>query len=820
MYGKERSNNMIGDIRKFKFWCQKVLPLVYDDSLSYYEILCKVVQYLNKVIEDVNTIPEYIDGVIMEHLSDEHLKELIFEVVEGIQEALSSNNEGTNTNSSKDYKVGQMLWLNGVLYKVIRDIDTGDTFVIDTNIEAVTFEELFNSFVEEVKDDITKNDEGYSSTATQNWSVGNWLWLGDALYEVTRDIVEGNAFVFEGDNANVVKLSIEEDSLFIKELIANLTAIVGNLDTLTTSDKTSIVNAINSIINERGDLADLTTDDKTSIVNAINSIVNERGDLADLTTDDKTSIVNAINEVNETGGGSKAIIGDLSELTTDDKSTIVGAINEVNAGVSRVENRIDFITPEDFGAVGDGVTDDSDALIACFSSNELNEKYIKLRGTYKLTKRVVVQSNTCVRGGGIGTILDQFDTTGQTTFLTRATFAMHMIENVIFDGIIVRGTGAVSQYTLKYMFLMQNCSHIYFKNCKMYDYPGVGVIYPRDCENIWVTHCLIQDYSRGAITFCEGTSNSGVLFSEISNGHETNTPNRYPLMLNGYDQIYDADNMGKQGYRLFAIGNYIHDENPWWEGIDAHGGSHLFVAYNRIVNTAVGISIFTNINRGFAAYEVHVHDNDVYTTLEPTSNSSTHYGNAFGGSRMFINHNRFRNGGRSYPDDAGACVYFDRGYNVHFNDNVVQNGYGCALFFSGEFNEFHIHHNEISHPANSGSNAAMIKFNQSSVTLYSMTIEDNYFTGIDKIVIAPAGKTTTNQYIRLKDNNYALTPTFTNLAYIQPDRATVAQIAISTCGQNGDICWNVNPAVGEPIGWIMTNSTHYTGTWRALPNLT
>ena len=61
---------MIGDIRKFRFWCQKVLPLVYDDSLSYYETLCKVVQYLNKVIEDVNSIPEYIDAVIDEKLSD------------------------------------------------------------------------------------------------------------------------------------------------------------------------------------------------------------------------------------------------------------------------------------------------------------------------------------------------------------------------------------------------------------------------------------------------------------------------------------------------------------------------------------------------------------------------------------------------------------------------------------------------------------------------------------------------------------------------------------------------------------------------------
>lgn len=38
-------------MRPFRFWCQKVLPLVYDDSLSYYELLCKVVDYINKLIE-------------------------------------------------------------------------------------------------------------------------------------------------------------------------------------------------------------------------------------------------------------------------------------------------------------------------------------------------------------------------------------------------------------------------------------------------------------------------------------------------------------------------------------------------------------------------------------------------------------------------------------------------------------------------------------------------------------------------------------------------------------------------------------------------
>lgn len=43
------------NIQPFRFWCQKVLPLVYDDSLSYYELLCKVIVKLNEVVESQNS---------------------------------------------------------------------------------------------------------------------------------------------------------------------------------------------------------------------------------------------------------------------------------------------------------------------------------------------------------------------------------------------------------------------------------------------------------------------------------------------------------------------------------------------------------------------------------------------------------------------------------------------------------------------------------------------------------------------------------------------------------------------------------------------
>lgn len=53
-------------MKHFDFWCYKVLPLVYDDSLSYYEILCKVVDYINKMIEEDKSYVDEIDKLRQE----------------------------------------------------------------------------------------------------------------------------------------------------------------------------------------------------------------------------------------------------------------------------------------------------------------------------------------------------------------------------------------------------------------------------------------------------------------------------------------------------------------------------------------------------------------------------------------------------------------------------------------------------------------------------------------------------------------------------------------------------------------------------------
>lgn len=50
-------------VKKLRFWVQKVLPLVYDDSLSYYELLCKVVDKLNETIEMYSELPDMVSEI-------------------------------------------------------------------------------------------------------------------------------------------------------------------------------------------------------------------------------------------------------------------------------------------------------------------------------------------------------------------------------------------------------------------------------------------------------------------------------------------------------------------------------------------------------------------------------------------------------------------------------------------------------------------------------------------------------------------------------------------------------------------------------------
>lgn len=68
---------------QFHFYCQKVLPLAYDDSLSYYEVLCKVIRYVNDLALTYNQIIQNFNAILTDYLESEDFQNLLEKFVKG-----------------------------------------------------------------------------------------------------------------------------------------------------------------------------------------------------------------------------------------------------------------------------------------------------------------------------------------------------------------------------------------------------------------------------------------------------------------------------------------------------------------------------------------------------------------------------------------------------------------------------------------------------------------------------------------------------------------------------------------------------------------
>ncbi|MBR2549308.1 MAG: SGNH/GDSL hydrolase family protein [Clostridiales bacterium] len=131
------------ELKPFRYWCQKVLPLVYDDSLSYYELLCKVVDYLNKTMEDVEVlhgdvedlhdayvqlqqyvndylenldVQEEINNKLDEMAADGSLSALLLPLIQNIMTPLFVSSTGSMTDTSRTYVLlpdGYMYYYDG-----------------------------------------------------------------------------------------------------------------------------------------------------------------------------------------------------------------------------------------------------------------------------------------------------------------------------------------------------------------------------------------------------------------------------------------------------------------------------------------------------------------------------------------------------------------------------------------------------------------------------------------------------------------------------------------------------------------------------------
>lgn len=179
--------------------CQKVLPLTYENSLSYYEVLCKCVNKLNTAIENLNTMSDNLDD----------FDSRITTVEEGLAEVQSVIDEFQTEIEEKFTTLEASLieTIETVLSEAESDIEA-----LKTKVEELSTE--IDEKVEELSDEISNQ----LATAVTSLTV-----LLNAGLEEMKTLIETNnaeMYVYIDEVLDEFKESIPEfENVIVRDVI-------------------------------------------------------------------------------------------------------------------------------------------------------------------------------------------------------------------------------------------------------------------------------------------------------------------------------------------------------------------------------------------------------------------------------------------------------------------------------------------------------------------------------------------------------------------------------------------------------------------------
>ena len=524
-----------------------------------------------------------------------------------------------------------------------------------------------------------------------------------------------------------------------------------------------------------------------------------------------------------TGSTSGAIVSLQNRVSAleGDVSVLNGKNMQTFSGIKNIR---------DFGAVGDGSTDDSAAIQAALAGGGCI--YIPV-GSFAMNNNVLLDSNTTILCDG--EIIDNWNPSGlstQTGLFDATSKTDITIEGVIIKGSGAGGTGIAISY--KELFSFNNCANIRVEKCKIYDTNAYFCIRFNACDTCNAFDNYIENYSYCGIGNVQGSDKLNITRNVVLNCKNYDANNTYPITINSYE-ITPVSGM-HMGTDLICTDNYIYNDHPHWESIDAHGGINVVISGNICEHVYDGITVFTDPTRYFYAENVEVANNIVICDNTATQRSVASYGITFGSKGGSCHDNVIINGGYgTTAATAGAGIYAQRCEEVTIHHNNIRNAYKFGILVYAA-NDVMIEDNIISgvrvtNPASNGIGIYFATSNYGDVSIKHNRIHDCDVGFIQYPTVSTGDNI---PHIRSIDNIYddfdsstaalvnaklirsnSLSYGISDVAFISPVVGADAQ------GQKGDIIRNINPAAGDTLGWIcLTSKTASTGaTWRMLPTL-
>lgn len=272
----------------------------------------------------------------------------------------------------------------------------------NTNYWVVVFnyQDIYNKIMDGVA--FNDRDQDY---ATKDLLVNDLVWYAGDLYRATRAIPTGSKYI---PGANLVKTTIE--SLLAQYYGRDRTAQVSN-DTVNVSDDFTLV---------AGDIAE--TANNITLHSRKDMLLDSDGKLTEQITGDREIDIDGNDSVHIDGASTLNVGGIRTEVYAGNKTeevtgTYTGKFGSASfetaapnwlvkfpdktVDLSWVKNpKVTFVT--DYGARGDGVTDDSQAFIDAVNNAGL---IVIPPGKYRITKTINLKSNTILTGCGGSVIL-------------------------------------------------------------------------------------------------------------------------------------------------------------------------------------------------------------------------------------------------------------------------------------------------------------------------------------------------------------------------------------------------------------------------------